>query len=72
MNLDVPTVDTFGSTRDRKITVKAVPGFLANVELCAKIELPHEATWRLLTHEDNYKIFRSMKVRLHPSLSAEL
>lgn len=63
MPIDVPDVDKFGSTADRKIKVWSTPRFLACVDLIAKIDLPPDAAWRLLTHEGNAKAFRSIKVR---------
>eukprot|EP01025_Chloroclados_australasicus_P027387 TRINITY_DN27172_c0_g2_i1.p1 TRINITY_DN27172_c0_g2~~TRINITY_DN27172_c0_g2_i1.p1 ORF type:complete len:283 (-),score=33.72 TRINITY_DN27172_c0_g2_i1:62-910(-) len=56
----VPDIDTFGSTHDRKIQVQSVPGFLAAVALVARVKLPAEVAWELLTHPENPKIFRGI------------
>ena len=63
MPIDVPEVDKFGSTADRKIEVWSSERFLACVDLIAKVDLPVEAAWRLFTHEDNSKVFSSILVR---------
>lgn len=59
--VQVPDVDTFGSNRNRKIRVWKTPRFMACCEVIAKFSLPVDATWKILTHEDNYKIFRDLK-----------
>lgn len=60
--MEVPEIDQFGSTNDRKIKVWSTSRFLASLDMVAKIDLPLDATWRLLTHEDGAKVFRSVKV----------
>lgn len=69
MTEEVPDIDQFGSTKDRKINVSSSPRFLACVDMVAKIDLPVDAAWRLLTHEDGAKVFRSVKVRSSVILS---
>lgn len=61
--IDVPEIDTFGSTRDRKISVREVPGFLCAVDVVSQIPLSCDAAFELLTHPDNHKVFRSILVR---------
>eukprot|EP00892_Ulva_mutabilis_P011986 jgi/Ulvmu1/915/UM101_0024.1 len=61
MEIDVPDIDQFGSNANRKIKVWSTDRFLACVDLVAKIDLPVDAAWRLLTHQENSKIFSSIK-----------
>lgn len=72
MPIEVPDIDEFGSTADRKIRVWSTDRFLACVDLVAKVDLPVEATWRLLTDEHNAKIFKSIKVKLAHSWSGRV
>lgn len=60
--VNVPDVDTFGSNKHRRIRVWRTPKFHACCDVMARIDLPTDATWKLLTHEDNHKIFGALKV----------
>jgi hypothetical protein len=60
--IKIPDVDTFGSTSSRKIKVWSTPEFLACVDLISKVDIPKEAVWRVLTHRENFKVFRDIKV----------
>lgn len=60
--ISVPEVDTFGSHKHRKIRVWKDPKFSACCDMMAKLDLPTDAAWKLLTHVDNYKILSALKV----------
>ena len=62
-DIQVPDVDTFGSGKHQKIKVWRTPRFMACCEGMARIDLPTDAAWKLLTHEDNHKVFGSVSVR---------
>lgn len=59
--INVPDVDTFGSNKHRRIRVWRTPKFLACCEVMARLDIPTDAAWKLLTHEDNHKVFGSLK-----------
>ena len=61
-HIDAPDVDTFGTSNTRKVEVSEKDGFVAHAEVAAQIELPQQAAWQLLTHEENHKVFKSIKV----------
>ena len=61
--VEAPDIDTFGSSKNRKIRVSDDAEFMARAEVVCSLPLPQEAAWELLTHQDNHKIFRSIKVR---------
>jgi hypothetical protein len=60
--IDVPAVDNFGSCKDWKIAVSSAPGYSACVRLVGVVPLSLDGAWALLTHPDNHKIFRAIKV----------
>ena len=63
IEIEAPDVDTYGSTRSRKVRVSKSEDFMAHAVVDAILPLPADAAWSMLTHDENYKIFKGISVR---------
>ena len=60
--IDTPDIETFGSSKYRKIRVRSLAGRLVEAKVVSRLNLPTAAAWDILTHPENYKIFRAIAV----------